>query len=37
MQRGSKQPPYIFEQREVLLNNFDYYVDAQNFKHQNMQ
>ena len=28
---------HIFEQREVLLNNTDYYIDAQNFKYQNIQ
>ena len=26
-----------FEQREVLLNNIDHYVDARNSKYQNMQ
>ena len=26
-----------FEQREVLLNNIDHSMDAQNFKYQNIQ
>ena len=26
-----------FEQREVLLTNTDHYIDAQNFRYQNIQ
>ena len=26
-----------FEQREVLLNNIDHFIDARNFRCQNMQ
>ena len=32
-----KKNPPAFEQREVLLNNIDNSIDAQNFEYQNMQ
>ena len=28
---------HAFEQREVLLTNSDHYIDAQNFRYQNIQ
>ena len=28
---------HAFEQREVLLANTDHYIDAQNFRYQNIQ